>query len=95
MTYLIREILRNIPEHAEESSAWICGQYWNDQTAEIAIVDEGIGIKKSLQRNSIHRAYATDDESVTILFVTSLVVVSAKRVQSKTHLKKPPTHPKD
>ena len=63
MTYLIREILRNIPEHAEESSAWICGQYWNDQTAEIAIVDEGIGIKKSLQRNSIHRAYATDDES--------------------------------
>lgn len=63
MTYLIREILRNIPEHAEESSAWICGQYWNDQTAEIAIVDEGIGIKKSLQKNSIHRAYATDDES--------------------------------
>lgn len=57
MTYLIREILRNIPEHAEESSAWICGQYWNDQTAEIAIVDEGIGVKKSLQKNSIHRAY--------------------------------------
>lgn len=46
MTYLIREILRNIPEHAEESTAWICGQYWGNQTAEIAIVDEGIGIKK-------------------------------------------------
>lgn len=30
---------------------------------EIAIVDEGIGVKKSLQKNSIHRAYATDDES--------------------------------
>ncbi len=38
MTYLIREILRNIPEHAEESTAWICGQYWGNQTAEIAIV---------------------------------------------------------
>lgn len=63
MTYLIREILRNIPEHANESVAWICGQYWSNQTAEIAIVDEGMGIKKSLQQNPIHRAYATDDES--------------------------------
>lgn len=62
-TYLIREILRNIPEHAQETNAWICGQYWRDQTAEIAIVDEGIGIKESLRRNSIHRRYVTDDES--------------------------------
>lgn len=66
MTYLIREILRNIPEHAEESTAWICGQYWGNQTAEIAIVDEGIGIKKSLQRNPIHMVYATDDESALL-----------------------------
>ena len=66
MTFLIREILRNIPEHAEESTAWICGQYWASKTAEIAIVDEGIGIKKSLQHNHIHRAYATDDESALL-----------------------------
>jgi len=50
MTYLIREILRNIPEHADSDKAWICGQYWADGTAEIAIVDEGIGIKTSLQK---------------------------------------------
>ena len=46
MTYLIREILRNIPEHAESHKAWICGQYWSDNTAEIAILDEGIVLKK-------------------------------------------------
>lgn len=61
MTYLIREILRNIPEHAESNKAWICGQFWSDNTAEIAIVDEGIGIKRSLRKNLIHREYINDD----------------------------------
>jgi hypothetical protein len=63
MTYLIREMLRNIPEHANESTAWICGQYWADHTAEIAVIDEGIGVKNSLQRNAIHRQYVIDDET--------------------------------
>ncbi len=62
LTYLIREILRNIPEHADCETAWICGQYWSDHTAEIAIVDEGIGIKNSLQKNSTHRQYIETDE---------------------------------
>lgn len=66
ITYLIREILRNIPEHADSNKAWICGQYWADRTAEIAIVDEGIGIKKSLQRNVIHREYIHTDEDAII-----------------------------
>lgn len=61
LTYLIREILRNIPEHAECETAWICGQYWNDHTAEIAILDEGIGIKASLQKNPVHRKYIETD----------------------------------
>ncbi|MCD7740811.1 MAG: ATP-binding protein [Ruminococcus sp.] len=63
MTYLIREILRNIPEHADASDAWICGQYWSNHTAEIAILDTGIGIKRSLQKNAIHRKYVVDDLS--------------------------------
>lgn len=62
MTYLIREMLRNIPEHSESNNALICGQYWADITAEIAIVDEGIGIKRSLQENSKHREYIKMDE---------------------------------
>lgn len=62
LTYLIREILRNIPEHAEVSKAWICGQFWNNDTAEIAIADEGIGVKSSLQTNRLHVSYASNDE---------------------------------
>lgn len=63
MTYLIREILRNIPEHAEASDAWICGQYWGNNIAEIAILDTGIGVKTSLQKNPTHRSYISDDIS--------------------------------
>lgn len=66
ITYLIREILRNIPEHSESNKAWICGQYWMNGTAEIAIVDEGIGVKNSLRRNSIHKKYIiTDEDAIT------------------------------
>lgn len=61
MTYLIREILRNIPEHSKSSIARICGQYWNNQTAEIAILDEGIGIRNSLRENPHHRSYINTD----------------------------------
>lgn len=28
LTYLIREILRNTPEHAKSNTMWVCGQYW-------------------------------------------------------------------
>lgn len=66
MTYLIREMLRNIPEHSESNKALICGQYWADNTAEIAIVDEGIGIKRSLQKNSKHREYIKSDEDALL-----------------------------
>lgn len=66
MTYLIREILRNIPEHAECYKAWICGQYWSDNTAEIAILDEGIGVKESLRKNTVHRKYINTDEDAIV-----------------------------
>lgn len=60
LQYLIREAIRNIPEHAETSSVWLCGQNWHNRNlAEIAILDEGIGIYESLRRNRIHRDYIT------------------------------------
>ncbi len=61
-TYLIREMLRNIDEHSGTRKCLICGQYWSDETAEIAIIDEGQGILNSLRRNSIHRNYIETDE---------------------------------
>lgn len=70
MTYLIREMIRNIPEHADTMTAWICGQYWPaKQKAEIAIVDEGIGIRSSLRKNQAHSAYIQTDEDAILCAV--------------------------
>lgn len=43
---------------------WICGQYWPSfHLAEIAIMDEGIGVYKSIVQNSAHREYIADNRS--------------------------------
>ena len=49
--YTIREIIRNTFEHSEADSCFICAQKWWDGKAEIAIIDEGIGITTTLQRS--------------------------------------------
>lgn len=62
LTFLIREILRNTPEHAKTNTTWVCGQYWSKHgLAEIAIIDEGIGIFESITQNAAHREYITDN----------------------------------
>lgn len=64
LTYLIREMIRNTPEHANTEKVWICGQYWPSyKLAEIAISDEGIGIYQSMTQNAIHKNYILDNES--------------------------------
>ena len=63
LTYLIREILRNTPEHAGTNTMWVCGQYWPSfELAEIAIADEGTGIYNSITQNHSHREYITDNK---------------------------------
>lgn len=62
LTFLIREILRNTPEHANTNTMWVCGQHWPSyELAEIAIVDEGIGIYKSITKNAAHKEYIKDN----------------------------------
>ena len=61
LTYLIRETIRNIQEHSGSCKAWVCGQYWSDQTAEIAVLDEGVGVRSSLYKNPVHRQYVNTD----------------------------------
>lgn len=62
LTYLIREILRNTPEHAETDQTWVCGQHWPSyKLAEIAIIDEGIGVFQSITKNRAHREYIVDN----------------------------------
>lgn len=52
LTFSIREIMRNVYEHSESKSIEYCAQYWPIyNTVEIAIVDNGMGLKRSLEKN--------------------------------------------
>jgi hypothetical protein len=52
LTYSIREIIRNVIEHSGSDEIWFCGQYWPTKNrVEIAIIDEGMGIYRSLSAN--------------------------------------------
>lgn len=60
--YLIREMIRNIFEHSESECAYICGQYWPSYNLiEIAIADDGIGIKESLKTNMNYKNLIEND----------------------------------
>ena len=69
LTYILRELMRNVPEHSGTDELWVCGQHWNNGVAEIAIIDEGIGIKQSLYKNASHRPYIESDEDALRLAV--------------------------
>ncbi|MBU2884626.1 hypothetical protein KO507_02480 [Gilvimarinus agarilyticus] len=52
LTYSIREIMRNVFEHSKSKSLEYCAQYWPYYNkVEIAILDNGVGLKKSLKEN--------------------------------------------
>lgn len=52
LTYAIREIVRNTFEHSEADSVWVAGQYWPTMNlVEVAVLDEGVGIRAGLSRN--------------------------------------------
>lgn len=50
--YSMREIMRNVIEHARADSVHICSQYWPTKgRAEVAILDCGIGLRDSIKSN--------------------------------------------
>jgi len=52
LSYSIREIMRNVVEHSHALSYEYCAQFWpNKNRVEVAIMDRGIGIRKSLSSN--------------------------------------------
>lgn len=52
LSYSIREIMRNVIEHSQSTRFGICAQHWRAQNkVEVAILDRGIGLKKSLSIN--------------------------------------------
>ena len=62
--YIIREILRNSLEHSKDHCVWICAQHWPYyHMTEIAILDNGIGIRKSLSSNYWYASQIENDET--------------------------------
>lgn len=53
IAYSIRETIRNALEHSESDTCYICAQRWKNNRAQIAVVDEGIGILASLKSANI------------------------------------------
>jgi hypothetical protein len=52
LKFSIREIVRNSIEHSNEGDVWYCAQYWPTKyRVEVAILDEGRGIKEALSSN--------------------------------------------
>lgn len=47
-TYSLREIIRNVFEHSQANECFICGQRWHNGRVEVALIDEGVGIVRSI-----------------------------------------------
>ena len=64
LTFSLREILRNVTEHSNADSIWFAAQYWPKlHKVELSILDEGMGIQKSLSRNP-HLTIESDEDAL-------------------------------
>jgi hypothetical protein len=52
LSYSLREIFRNVHEHSGADSLWYAAQYWPEKGwVELSILDEGVGVIRTLSRN--------------------------------------------
>jgi hypothetical protein len=49
LAYCLREVIRNVFEHAETDRCVLCAQKCADNVIEIAVIDQGRGIRRSLE----------------------------------------------
>lgn len=64
--YSLREVVRNVIEHSESKHFGFCGQYWPSQNrVQIALVDRGVGLKKTLGANP-RLAVSSDRDAVQL-----------------------------
>ncbi|MFZ3591500.1 hypothetical protein ACOI1C_20300 [Bacillus sp. DJP31] len=68
LSYSIRELIRNIVEHSESNTIWYAGQYWSSKDrVEIAILDEGVGIRQAISFNP--NLKIADDKDALLLAI--------------------------
>ncbi len=51
VSYCLREVIRNVFEHAQTDACTVMAQRYSSGEAEIAVLDNGIGIHRSLKRS--------------------------------------------
>ncbi len=70
ITYSLRELMRNIEEHSMADYIWYAAQYWETyDLVEIAILDEGIGIRESLTTNPAYTRIIKNDEDALLMAI--------------------------
>jgi hypothetical protein len=76
LTFSIREILRNVYEHSSSEKIRYCSQYWPTYSlVEVAISDDGIGLKNSISKNPYVRV-ENDSEAIQMALMPG---VSSKK----------------
>lgn len=85
LSYSIREIMRNVVEHATVDQFGVCAQYWPTKgRAEVAIVDRGIGLRESIKANP-HIDASTDKQAINYALMPA---VSGKAFKGARRLEK-------
>jgi hypothetical protein len=78
ISYALLEMMRNVVEHSSASEIWYAAQCWpNRKCVEIAILDEGIGVRRSLSRNPIHQP-SSDEEALLLALQAGVSGVPVK-----------------
>jgi hypothetical protein len=85
LSYSIREIMRNVVEHAQVDRFGVCAQFWPTKgKAEVAIVDRGIGLRESIKANP-HIDASTDKSAINYALMPA---VSGKAFKGAKRLAK-------
>jgi hypothetical protein len=61
LAYCLREVIRNVFEHADTDRCAFCAQRWPDSTVELAVIDQGRGIRRSLEEKM---QFKSDEEAL-------------------------------
>lgn len=86
LAYTLREIMRNAVEHSESAEFEYCGQYWPTQNkVEVAILDCGIGVHKSLSANPNLRITSEDHGLRLALLPGISGKTSGRKIQEYDH----------
>ena len=85
LSYSLREIMRNVVEHAQVERFGVCAQFWPTKgKAEVAIVDRGIGLRESIKANP-HIDASTDKSAINYALMPA---VSGKAFKGAKRLAK-------